>query len=70
MNDLEPSVVFEEDITMRREIELGDITSSTKSSDIAVENVSASLLRSLVKNDLPDLFIDLCMRANHTWVKI
>lgn len=63
LNGMEPSVVFEEDVTTRREIELGDITTSTKSSDIAVENVSASLLRSLVKNNLPDLFIDLCMRA-------
>ena len=58
-----PPVTFEEDITIRREMESSTVTSMTKSRDIEVENVSASLLRSLVKNNLPDLFTDLCMRA-------
>lgn len=58
-----PPVTFEEDITIRREMESSTVTSMTKSSDIKVENVSASLLRSLVQNNLPDLFVDLCIRA-------
>jgi hypothetical protein len=58
-----PPITFEEDITIRRELKSDTVTSMTKSSDIEFENVSASLLRSLVQNNLPDLFIDLCLRA-------